>query len=70
MTGNINLGENVGSNMEACVWMYADYGYQIECGRTDEVVAGCNFNCFGVASINVDKGGGWGLTKGQWYYIL
>ena len=33
-------GENVGSNIEECVWMYAKYGDQLECGRSDEVVAG------------------------------
>ena len=38
--GHLFSGEQVGPNKNQCTWEYADYGYQLECGRSDEVVAG------------------------------
>ena len=34
------LGEIAGANADECGWIYAEYGYQIECPRSDEIVAG------------------------------
>ena len=34
------LGANAGPNPNACSWTYANHGYQLECGRNDEIIAG------------------------------
>ena len=32
--------DKAGPNPNVCSWTYANHGYQLECGRNDEIVAG------------------------------
>ena len=38
--GHMATGESVGPQTDQCGWIYTAHGYPLECGRSDEIVAG------------------------------